>query len=106
MPATASCTTWNGCARRHTPSPRCGIRRIPPENNAPVPSVTALFWLFAGPAVLSALLCITRRNTVASALWLVVTLFQLAALFVILNAEFIAVLQVLVYAGAIIVLFL
>jgi len=71
-----------------------------------VPIATYLFWVFAGAAIASAALCITRRNTVASALWLVVTLFQLAALFVILNAEFIAVLQVLVYAGAIMVLFL
>src|SRR6185295_13093750 len=54
----------------------------------------------------SALLCITRKNPVASALWLVVTLFALAALFVLLDAQFIAVLQILVYAGAIMVLFL
>jgi NADH-quinone oxidoreductase subunit J len=64
-----------------------------------------LFWAFAGVAVTSALLCITRRNPVASALWLVVALFQIAALFVMLNAQFLAVLQVLVYAGAIMVLF-
>src|SRR6185369_2303582 len=56
--------------------------------------------------MLSALLCITRRNPVASALWLVVTLFALAGLFVLLDAQFIAALQVLVYAGAIMVLFL
>src|SRR2546428_8198259 len=54
----------------------------------------------------SGLLCITRKNPIASALWLVVTLFALAALFVLLDAQFIAVLQVLVYAGAIMVLFL
>jgi NADH-quinone oxidoreductase subunit J len=71
-----------------------------------VTATVVLFWMFAGAAVGSALLCVTRRNTVASALWLVVTLFQLAALFVILDAQFIAVLQVLVYAGAIMVLFL
>jgi NADH-quinone oxidoreductase subunit J len=65
-----------------------------------------LFWGFAGLAIASALCCITRKNPVASALWLVVTLFSLAALFVILDAQFIAVLQVLVYAGAIMVLFL
>jgi NADH-quinone oxidoreductase subunit J len=65
-----------------------------------------IFWGFAGSAVASALLCITRRNPVASALWLVVTLFALAALFVLLDAQFIAVLQLLVYAGAIMVLFL
>ncbi|HEU5262665.1 MAG TPA: NADH-quinone oxidoreductase subunit J [Gemmatimonadales bacterium] len=65
-----------------------------------------VFWGFAGLAIASALFCITRKNPVASALWLVVTLFSLAALFVILDAQFIAVLQVLVYAGAIMVLFL
>ena len=54
----------------------------------------------------SALLCITRKNPIACALWLVVTLFAVAALFVLLDAQFIAVLQVLVYAGAIMVLFL
>src|SRR5438067_927070 len=65
-----------------------------------------IFWAFAGLAIASALCCITRRSPVASALWLVVTLFSLAALFVLLDAQFIAVLQVLVYAGAIMVLFL
>src|SRR6266702_1153591 len=52
------------------------------------------------------LLCITRRNPIGSALWHVVTLFALAAMYVLLDAQFIAALQVLVYAGAIMVLFL
>jgi NADH-quinone oxidoreductase subunit J len=65
-----------------------------------------IFWAFAALAGFSGLACITRRSPVASALWLVVTLFSLAALFVLLDAQFIAVLQVLVYAGAIMVLFL
>jgi len=65
-----------------------------------------LFWIFAGVAVIAAFMCITRRSPVASALWLVQTLFALAAIFVILDAQFIAALQVLVYAGAIMVLFL
>jgi NADH-quinone oxidoreductase subunit J len=65
-----------------------------------------IFWAFGGLAIVSALCCITRLNPVASALWLVLTLFALAALFVLLDAQFIAVLQVLVYAGAIMVLFL
>ena len=59
-----------------------------------------IFWGFAALAVGAALLCITRKNPVASALWLVVTLFSIAALFVVLDAQFIAVLQLLVYAGA------
>ena len=65
-----------------------------------------VFWAFAVLTMGSALLCITMRNPVSSALWLVVTLFALAGLFVLLDAQFIAVLQVLVYAGAIMVLFL
>jgi NADH-quinone oxidoreductase subunit J len=68
--------------------------------------VTVVFWVFSGIAVFAAVLCISRRSAVASALWLVVTLFSLAGIFVLLEAQFIAVLQVLVYAGAIMVLFL
>ncbi len=64
------------------------------------------FWAFAGVAIASAFLCITRRSPVASALWLVNTLFSLAAIYVLLDAHFIAAAQVLVYAGAIMVLFL
>ncbi len=64
------------------------------------------FWIFGGIAMGSALLCITRKNPIASALWLVVTLFSIAAMFVLLDAQFLAALQVLVYAGAIMVLFL
>jgi len=71
-----------------------------------VTSIELVFWFFAVAALLSAFLCITRRSPVASALWLVNTLFALAAIFVLLDAHFIAALQVLVYAGAIMVLFL
>jgi NADH-quinone oxidoreductase subunit J len=65
-----------------------------------------VYWAFAVFAVVAAGMCITRRNPLASALWLVQTLFALAVLFTILDAPFIGVLQVLVYAGAIMVLFL
>ncbi len=68
--------------------------------------MTIAFWLFAGVAIGSAFLCITRRSPVASALWLVNTLFNLAVIYVLLDAHFIAAAQVLVYAGAIMVLFL
>jgi NADH-quinone oxidoreductase subunit J len=64
------------------------------------------FWLFSGVAIISALMCITRRSPVVSAMWLVLTMFSLAALFIILGAQFIGAIQVLVYAGAIMVLFL
>jgi NADH-quinone oxidoreductase subunit J len=65
-----------------------------------------VFWGFAVLAVITAGMCITRRSPVASALWLIVTMFCLAVLFTLLDAPFIGVLQVLVYAGAIMVLFL
>jgi NADH-quinone oxidoreductase subunit J len=68
--------------------------------------ILTFFWIFGVTAMGSALLCITRKNPVACALWLVVTLFAVAAMFVLLDAQFLAVLQVLVYAGAIMVLFL
>jgi NADH-quinone oxidoreductase subunit J len=68
--------------------------------------LAVVYWAFAAFAVVAAGMCITRRNPLASALWLVQTLFCLAVLYTILDAPFIGVLQVLVYAGAIMVLFL
>ncbi|HVG93758.1 MAG TPA: NADH-quinone oxidoreductase subunit J, partial [Planctomycetota bacterium] len=66
----------------------------------------ALFVLFGAVAVVSALLAVTRKNAVAAATWLVLMFFGLAAVFVLLEAYFTAVVQVVVYAGAIMVLFL
>jgi NADH-quinone oxidoreductase subunit J len=67
---------------------------------------TFAFYLFSALAIASAVLCITRRSPVASALWLASTLFQIAGLFVLLDAQFLGAVQVLVYVGAIMVLFL
>src|SRR4051794_844172 len=64
------------------------------------------FYLFGIIAVASALTFVTRRSPVAAALWLVNTMFSLAALYVLLDAHFIGAMQVLVYAGAIMVVFL
>lgn len=64
-----------------------------------------LFYLFGGLAVISVALMIFQANPVASALFLVFALFCLSALYVMLEAPFVAILQVLVYAGAIMVLF-
>ena len=64
------------------------------------------FYLFGIIAIVSALLFVTRKSPVAAALWLVNTMFSLAALYVMLDAQFIGVIQVLVYAGAIMVVFL
>jgi NADH-quinone oxidoreductase subunit J len=65
-----------------------------------------VFYCFAVAAVLGASMCILQRSPVVSALWLMSTMFSLAAIYVLLNAELIAALQVLVYVGAIMVLFL
>ena len=65
-----------------------------------------LFFALAITAVAAALGLLIARNPVVSALWLVLNLFCIAGLYLTLNAEFIAVIQVIVYAGAIMVLFL
>jgi NADH-quinone oxidoreductase subunit J len=64
------------------------------------------FYLFGLVALASALAFVTRKSPVAAALWLVNTMFSLAALYVMLDAHFIGAIQVLVYAGAIMVVFL
>lgn len=65
-----------------------------------------LFYLFAAVVVVFGLLVVTCRNPVASALSLVVSFSGLAALFISLDAYFIGIIQILVYAGAVMVLFL
>src|SRR3954471_20410470 len=64
------------------------------------------FYLFGLFAIASALAFVTRKSPVAAALWLVSTMFSLAAMYVLLDAHFIGAMQVLVYAGAIMVVFL
>ncbi len=64
------------------------------------------FYLFGIIAMVSAVLFVTRKSPVSAALWLVTTMFCLAALYVMLDAPFIGAIQVLVYAGAIMVVFL
>jgi NADH-quinone oxidoreductase subunit J len=65
-----------------------------------------VFWFFAAVAVVSALLMVVVRNPIASAFWLIGTMLSLAAIYFLLQAQFIGVIQVLVYAGAVMVLFL
>lgn len=65
-----------------------------------------LFWFFAGLMLLFGILVVANRSPIASALCLVVSFLGLAALFVSLDAYFIGVIQILVYAGAVMVLFL
>ena len=64
------------------------------------------FYLLATVAVVSALLVVSARNPVHSVLWLILSFFSSAGLFVLLGAEFLAMLLVFVYVGAVAVLFL
>lgn len=64
------------------------------------------FYLFGVVAIVAALTFVTRKSAVAAAMWLIVTLFALAAEYVMLDAQFLSAMQVLVYAGAIMVVFL
>jgi len=67
----------------------------------------ALFYVFAVMALVSALgMVLNFRNTVASAMSLVVTMVSLAGIFLLLGAHLVAVIQIMVYGGAIVVLFL
>jgi NADH-quinone oxidoreductase subunit J len=64
------------------------------------------FYLFSAVAIVSALNVIFQKNPVHSVLWLILTFFNAAGLFVLLGAEFIAMLLIVVYVGAVAVLFL
>ncbi|MCB1681974.1 MAG: NADH-quinone oxidoreductase subunit J [Alphaproteobacteria bacterium] len=64
------------------------------------------FYLFAGILILSALMVITARNPVHSVLFLILAFFNAAGLFIMLGAEFIGMILVIVYVGAVAVLFL
>lgn len=63
------------------------------------------FYIFAFLTVLSVILMIAQSNPVASAIFLIFAFFNLAGLYILLQAHFVAMIQILVYAGAIMVLF-
>jgi NADH-quinone oxidoreductase subunit J len=64
------------------------------------------FGYFAFAIIMMSLLVITRKNPVHSVMWMLLLFFHIAGMYLFLNAEFIAAIQVIVYAGAILVLFL
>jgi NADH-quinone oxidoreductase subunit J len=65
-----------------------------------------LFWILAITAIFSALMVVISKNPVYSVLWLIVTFFTISGHYILLNAQFLAVVNIIVYAGAIMVLFL
>jgi len=65
-----------------------------------------LFWLLSVVTLFSALMVITSKNPVHSVLWLIATFFSISGHYILLNAQFLAIVNIIVYAGAIMVLFL
>lgn len=65
-----------------------------------------LFWFLTSLAILSALMVVFSKNPVHSVLWLVAVFFAISGHYILLNAQFLAIVNLIVYAGAIMVLFL
>lgn len=65
-----------------------------------------LFWTLSVITLFSALMVVISKNPVYSVLWLIVTFFTISGHYILLNAQFLAVVNIIVYAGAIMVLFL
>jgi len=65
-----------------------------------------LFWFLSVLAIFSAMMVITSKNPVYSVLWLILTFFAISGHYILLNAQFLAIVNIIVYAGAIMVLFL
>ncbi len=85
--------------------PAFAMFQLQPDYSAPV-ATRFFFYLLSGIAIVSAIAVITRRNPVHSAISLVFTLLSLAGLYLMLYAPFVAAVQIILYVGGIMVLFL
>src|SRR5919112_3385803 len=65
-----------------------------------------LFWFLSALALLGAMMVLLSKNPVHSVLWLIVVFFAISGHYLLLNAQFLAIVNIIVYAGAIMVLFL
>ncbi len=65
-----------------------------------------LFWFLSALAVVSALMVLFSKNPVHSVLWLIAVFFAISGHYILMNAQFLAIVNIIVYAGAIMVLFL
>jgi len=65
-----------------------------------------LFWILSVIALFSALMVITSKNPMHSVIWLIIVFFAISGHYLLLNAQFLAIVNIIVYAGAIMVLFL
>src|SRR5471032_1066506 len=108
-PMRSCCTTRTSCS----PTETAGKPRSPPiwQQTRPTGDAAMIiqalaFYLFAGIAVASGVMVITARNPVHSVLFLILAFFNAAGLFVLMGAEFLAMILIIVYVGAVAVLFL
>lgn len=67
---------------------------------------TIIFWILSTASIICALMVVISKNPIYSILWLIATFFTITGHYIMLNAQFLAVVNVIVYAGAIMVLFL
>ena len=65
-----------------------------------------LFWILSVVALFSALMVITSKNPMHSVIWLIIVFFAISGHYLLLNAQFLAIVNIIIYAGAIMVLFL
>lgn len=65
-----------------------------------------VFWFLSGLALISAIMVLLSKNPVHSVLWLIIVFFAISGHYILLNAQFLAIVNLIVYAGAIMVLFL
>src|SRR5580765_3131383 len=105
--AKSSTTTRNACWRTATAGSARSPRTSRSTRHTGEPMIVALFfYLFAGICVASAFMVIAPRNPVHSVLYLILAFVIAAGLFVMMGAEFLAMILIVVYVGAVAVLFL
>lgn len=68
--------------------------------------IEIVFWFLSGMALVSAIMVLLSKNPVHSVLWLIAVFFAISGHYILLNAQFLAIVNLIVYAGAIMVLFL
>jgi NADH-quinone oxidoreductase subunit J len=71
-----------------------------------MPAAQVLFWFLSFLAVIGAIGVVASKNPVSSVLWLIIVFFAISGHYILMNAQFLAIVNIIVYAGAIMVLFL
>jgi NADH-quinone oxidoreductase subunit J len=71
-----------------------------------MPATQFLFWFLSILAIIAAIGVVSSKNPVSSVLWLIVVFFSISGHYILMNAQFLAIVNIIVYAGAIMVLFL